>query len=57
MVFPAATPVTTPVPGSTVATPGVPLLHVPPAEPLLIKLMVLLTHTVDGPLIVPAFAT
>lgn len=53
--LPAATPVTTPVEEFIVATPGVPLLQVPPVFPLLLKLMVAPVHTVFGPLIVPAF--
>lgn len=54
VVLPCATPVTTPVAGSTVAIPGAVLVQVPPAFPLELKLMVDKTHTDDKPLIVPA---
>ena len=57
MVVPWATPVTTPVVGFTVATPGVLLLHAPPGSPLALKLMPDATHTDDKPLIVPAFGS
>jgi hypothetical protein len=36
VAFPVEIPVTTPVFGSTVATDGVTLVHVPPAEPSLV---------------------
>jgi len=57
VVLPCAMPVTTPVVGSTVATPGVLLVHVPPASPLALKLMVEPAHTDDKPLTVPAFGS
>lgn len=50
---PAATPVTFPE-LLTVAIDEAVLAHVPPAFPLLIKLMEELAHTEEGPLIVPA---
>jgi hypothetical protein len=49
-VVPPDTPVTTPVAGTTVATPGVILLQFPATPPLL-SVMVLLTQTVFGPVI------
>ena len=52
-----ATPVTTPVDEFTVAPAGLPLLQVPPILPLVLKLMVEPTHTVEGPLMVPALRT
>ena len=55
--FPGATHVTTPVPGTIVATEGVPLLQVPPKSPLLLKLMVEPTHPYDAPVIVPEIGT
>ena len=54
VVLPAATPVTTPVLASIVATAVVPLLQVPPAI-LLLSIMVVPTHTEEAPLMVPAF--
>ena len=48
------TPATTPVVGLTVATPGVPLLHVPPILPSELRLMLDPVHTVVGPVIRPA---
>ena len=54
--LPAAFPVTTPVFGSTVANVVLVLLQVPPASPLELSVMVELTHTEAGPLMVPAFA-
>jgi hypothetical protein len=54
VVLPCATPVTTPVAASTVATPGAVLVHVPPLFPLELKLMVDETHTDDKPLMAPA---
>ena len=48
---PAVTPVTTPVAATTVATAGVILLHAPATPPLL-SVMVLVTQTVVGPVIV-----
>ena len=54
VVLPCATPVTTPVAASTVATPGVVLVHEPPLLPLELRLMDDETHTDDKPLIVPA---
>ena len=52
--LPGATPVTTPVKGSTVATNVLLLDHVP-FEPLVLRLIVEPTQTVLGPLIVPGF--
>lgn len=56
VVLPAATPVTTPVLASIVATAVVPLLQVPPAI-LLLSIMVEPTQTEEAPLMVPAFGT
>ena len=56
VVLPEATPVTTPVDGSTVAIVGLVLLQVPPRLPLVANCAVELGHTVDEPLIVPALA-
>jgi hypothetical protein len=50
MAVPAVTPVTTPV-GLTDAL-VLPLLHTPP-ETLLVRVIVLATHTLVGPLMVP----
>lgn len=50
-MVPAATPVTTPVPDTTVAAAVLPLLHAPP-DGLLLMVMFSPTHTADGPLIV-----
>ena len=51
MIFavPAATPVTTPLPDPTVATPALPLFHVPP--PASLSVMVRPTHTGVFPVI------
>ena len=54
--FPGATPVTTPVVGFIVATAVVPLDQVPP-EALLLSIVVDPAHTVEAPLMVPAFAS
>ena len=54
VLVPAATPVTTPV-VETVATPGVPLVQVPP-EVVLEKAVVFPTQTVVVPAIVCAIA-
>jgi hypothetical protein len=54
--FPAATPVTLPVPASTVATAVVLLLQAPP-ETLLLNIIFDPIHTAEAPLIVPALAT
>jgi hypothetical protein len=54
VVLPSATPVTTPVVGFTVATPGVVPLQLPPLLPLALKLIVEDTHTDARPLTVPA---
>ncbi len=43
--------------GLTVATAGVPLLHVPPMAPLLLIMMVEPAHTEDAPFIVPALGS
>ena len=56
VAVPALIPLTTPFP-STCATVISLLLHAPAGVPLLIKLMVELTHTVEGPLRVPAVVT
>jgi hypothetical protein len=48
---PAATPITTPVPEPTVATPVLPLLQVPPLA-LLLNVVVLPMHTDAVPVIV-----
>jgi hypothetical protein len=53
MTLPAATPVTTPL-LLTVARFELLLLHVPPAVPSLLKLIVDPAHTVAGPLMLPA---
>ena len=55
VLVPAATPVTTPVVESTVATPSVPLVQVPP-EVVLEKAVVFPTQTVVVPAIVCAIA-
>lgn len=57
VVFPVAIPVTTPVVASTVATPGVLLVHEPPLFPLELKLIVAPIQTDDPLLIVPALRT
>ena len=57
---PCVTPITTPLLASTVATPVLLLLHVPPWVPLVIKLIVDPTQTPEPPdklLIVPASCT
>src|SRR5678816_3748359 len=50
--LPRVTPVTSPVVGFTVATAGVPLIHIPPWSPFVLSVMCPPTHTVFGPLIV-----
>lgn len=57
VVFPGATPVTTPVVPSTVAMPGRLLVQEPPLLPPELKLSVAPTHTDDPLLIVPALRT
>lgn len=57
VAFPVDMPVTTPVVASTVATDGVTLVQVPPAEPLLVYGVVDPIHNVEAPLTVPAFKT
>lgn len=57
ILLPPATPVTWPLEELTVATEGVPLLHVPPILPLLLKKMLEPVHTDGDPLIVPALGT
>jgi len=52
---PAVTPNTWPLIGSTVAMAGVPLLHVPPGVPFVLRNIFEFMHTVVGPLIVPGF--
>ena len=52
---PAATPVTWPVDEFTAAIPELLLVHTPPDD-VSVKLILAPTHTVVGPLIVPAFA-
>jgi len=51
---PALTPVITPVPATTVATPGVALLQLPPAVPFELNVVVAPIHAVAVPLRVPA---
>lgn len=53
VAVPAPIPFTTPLP-STTATPWSLVSQDPPGVPLVSKLMVELTHTDPGPLIVPA---
>ncbi len=55
VAVPVLTPVTTPL-AFTVATAVLPLVHVPPASPLLVKVVVVPIHTDPVPLIVPALA-
>lgn len=56
VVLPAATPVTLPVTGSTVATAVVLLVQLPP-ETLLLNIILDPIHTDEAPLMVPALAT
>ena len=53
-VDPAANAVTSPVAGFTLATPVFVLLHVPPAVPLLLYVVVVPIHNGDVPVTVPA---
>ena len=53
-VVPALTAVTTPVPATTVATPGTVLLHDPPTVPSLVYVAVAEIHSGEVPLTVPA---
>ena len=55
VAFPGATPVTTPVSGSTVAAAVLLLLQVPPEVPLLVNVVDAPTQIEDEPLTVPAF--
>jgi hypothetical protein len=55
--LPAATPVTTPVEGFTVAAAVLLLLHVPPPVPFVLKVVDEPAHTDGALLIVPAFTT
>ena len=52
--MPAATPVTTPVVLFTVATAALLVLHAPPPEPLLLKVVLPPTQMACVPLTVPA---
>jgi hypothetical protein len=52
---PAVTPNTWPVVAFTVAIAGVPLVHVPPGAPFVLRNILEFMHTVVGPLIVPGF--
>jgi hypothetical protein len=56
LTVPPFTAVTTPVDGFTVAIPVLDELHVPPAEPELVKVAVAPVQSGDVPLTVPAFA-
>lgn len=56
VVFPAPTPVSTPVDAFIDATPGLLLLQDPPPWPLLVRVADNPTHTDAAPLIVPALA-
>lgn len=53
MAAPAATPVTTPVTGSIVATEGSLLLQLPPPFPVLVNGVVDSAHKVAAPLTIP----
>ena len=55
LVVPAPTAVTNPVVGFTVATAVLELLQVPPASPLVVKLLLVLTQSDAAPDTVPAF--
>ena len=55
VAVPVPVPRTTPF-ASTIATAALLVLHAPPAVPLLLKVIVELVHTDEGPLMVPAFA-
>ena len=55
-MLPAATPVTWPVFGSTVAKFVLPLVHLPPVAPLLVKNVDVFAHIEGVPLTVPALA-
>ena len=56
VALPVESPVTRPVAGFTDAVPGVLLVHVPPAIPLVLSWTVEAGHNVEDPLMVPAFA-
>ena len=56
VALPAESPVTRPVAGFTDAVPGVLLVHIPPAIPLVLSWTVEAGHNVEDPLMVPAFA-
>jgi hypothetical protein len=51
--LPGATPVTIPVTGSTVAIEVLPLLHVPPALPVVFNKVEVPAQMVDNPEIIP----
>lgn len=53
--LPAATPVTTPVVGSTVAMDVLLLVQDPPLPPVFVKVVVEPTHRLGAPLTDPAF--
>ena len=55
VAVPVPVPKTTPF-TSTIAIAALLVLHIPPAVPLVLKLIVELAHTLEGPLIVPALA-
>jgi len=56
VVFPGVKAVTNPVTGFTVAIASIVLLHIPPASPVDVKLLVAPMHSGLDPIIVPAFA-
>jgi hypothetical protein len=56
VALPAATAVTKPVTGFTVATRLLLLLQVPPVVPLLVNVVIEPAHSAAEPLTVPAFA-
>jgi hypothetical protein len=53
VAVPVPVPKTTPF-ASTIAIAALLVLHTPPAVPLVLKLIVELVHTLEGPLMVPA---
>ena len=55
VAVPVPVPKTTPF-ASTIAMEALLVLHTPPGVPVVLKAMVELVHTLEGPLIVPAFA-
>jgi hypothetical protein len=55
MVLPAPWPITKPLLGSMVATPGLVLAHVPPLLPVVSKTVADPAHKVEDPSIVPGF--